>query len=105
MIPSSAMVWSFEPILLSSLSSEQRVSTLLLFSQAVWDFYRQHGRPFPWRETCDPYAVLLSELMLQQTQIKTVLPYFNRFIKRFPDVKILSEADEEEVFSYIKLSS
>ena len=99
MIPSSAMVWSFEPILLSSLSSEQRVSTLLLFSQAVWDFYRQHGRPFPWRETSDPYAVLLSELMLQQTQTQRVLPKYVEFLSVWPDFQSMAASSLLEVLT------
>lgn len=54
----------------------------------------------PWRETHDPYCIWLSEIMLQQTQVVTVINYYNRFIKRFYDVKTLAEADEQEVLKY-----
>ncbi|HCL56370.1 MAG TPA: A/G-specific adenine glycosylase [Spirochaetia bacterium] len=70
------------------------------FFDRLLSWFHVQKRSLPWRENPEIYAVWISEIMLQQTQIKTVLPYFNRFIKRFPDVKILSEADEEEVFSY-----
>ena len=62
-------------------------------------WYRRHRRPLPWRETKDPYRVWVSELMLQQTQVKTVLPYFDRFIARFPNVERLARASEQEVLA------
>jgi A/G-specific adenine glycosylase len=63
---------------------------------AAW--YRKNSRDLPWRKSSDPYRVWLSEIMLQQTQVKTVIPYFERFIARFPEVSDLAEAEEEEVF-------
>lgn len=67
-------------------------------SKKLLAWYDQVMRPLPWRENKDPYRVWISEVMLQQTQVVTVISYFNRFIARFPDVKSLSEADESEVF-------
>ena len=99
MIPAIPLVWSFEPILLSTLSVEQRASTLMLFSQAVWAFYQQRRRPFPWRETCDPYAVLLSELMLQQTQTERVLPKYEEFLTVWPDFRAMAASSLLEVLS------
>ncbi len=62
-------------------------------------WYRRHKRNLPWRENREPYRVWVSELMLQQTQVKTVLPYFRRFLERFPDVEALASAKEQEVLA------
>lgn len=61
------------------------------------DWYRDHHRSLPWRETDDPYQIWVSEVMLQQTQIKTVRPYFEQFLTRFPDVQHLAAADQQDV--------
>jgi A/G-specific adenine glycosylase len=63
------------------------------------DWFRREGRDYPWRRTRDPYAVLVSEIMLQQTQITTVLErgYYIRWMERFPDFRSLAAADEDEV--------
>ena len=61
------------------------------------DWFREQGRDLPWRRTRDPYAILVSEIMLQQTQVATVVPYFERWMARFPDVHVLSAAPEQEV--------
>ena len=63
------------------------------------DWYDTHKRDLPWRRTCDPYAVWVSETMLQQTRVETVIPYYERFLARFPDVKSLASADTEEVYA------
>lgn len=60
-------------------------------------WYQQHGRRLPWRETADPYRVWISEIMLQQTTTVTVVPYFERFLDRFPNVHVLASADQSEV--------
>lgn len=60
-------------------------------------WYRAHARDLPWRANRDPYRVLVSEIMLQQTRAETVKPYFIRFIDRLPTVKALAEADESTV--------
>ncbi|OJU11071.1 MAG: A/G-specific adenine glycosylase, partial [Clostridiales bacterium 43-6] len=70
-----------------SLSSSP-VATLLL------SWYDQNRRPLPWRENPDPYHIWVSEIMLQQTRMTAALPYFDRFIKRLPDIRTLAEAEE-----------
>ncbi len=55
-------------------------------------WYKQHARDLPWRLTCDPYAIWVSEVMLQQTQVDTVIPYYERFLKRLPTVAKLANA-------------
>ena len=61
------------------------------------DFFARSARPMPWRETRDPYAIWVSEIMLQQTRVETVIPYFRSWMDRFPTVEALSEAPEAEV--------
>jgi hypothetical protein len=56
------------------------------FSAALLEWYRSHGRPLPWRDDPSPYHTWISEIMLQQTQVATVLPYYERFLARYPDV-------------------
>lgn len=60
-------------------------------------WFRRHARPLPWRRTRDPYAIWVSEIMLQQTQVATVLPYYERFLQAFPDVTALAQGNEHEV--------
>jgi len=66
---------------------------------ALLDWYDTHKRDLPWRRTRDPYAVWVSETMLQQTRVETVIPYYERFLARFPDVESLASADGEEVYA------
>lgn len=63
-------------------------------------FYDERRRELPWRETADPYRILVSEIMLQQTRVETVVPYYRRWVQRFPDPASLAEADEEEVLRH-----
>ncbi len=65
--------------------------------EALIRWYEGARRSLPWRETDDPYRIWVSEVMLQQTQVKTVLPYYERFLKRFPDPSALGAADLREV--------
>ena len=68
------------------------------FSSAVLAWYHQHGRKhLPWQQDITPYRVWVSEIMLQQTQVSTVIPYFERFMQRFPDVFSLAEAPQDDV--------
>lgn len=68
------------------------------FSQAVLDWFDVHGRhDLPWQQNINPYRVWVSEIMLQQTQVSTVLNYFDRFMAALPDVQALAEAPEDEV--------
>jgi len=64
---------------------------------ALGRWYTRARRDLPWRRTRDPYAVWISEVMLQQTQVKTVIPYYLRFLERFPDIQHLAAADEQSV--------
>ncbi len=71
------------------------------FSDALLTWYDQHGRhDLPWQIADDPYKVWVSEIMLQQTQVKTVLQYFDRFIERFPTVQDLGQANWDDVAPY-----
>jgi A/G-specific adenine glycosylase len=63
-------------------------------------WYRVHRRDLPWRRTRDPYAIWISEAMLQQTRVETVIPYWHRFLARFPDVEALATADADDVISH-----
>lgn len=67
------------------------------FRRKLLDWYRVHGRELPWRRTRDPYAIMVSELMLQQTQVATVIPYYIEWLRRFPDVRALAAASESDV--------
>jgi A/G-specific adenine glycosylase len=70
------------------------------FARRVVDWQRLHGRQsLPWQNTQDPYRVWLSEIMLQQTQVTTVLDYFPRFLARFPDVAALAAAPQDDVLA------
>ena len=64
---------------------------------ALLTWYRTHRRDLPWRRTRDPYAIWVSEAMLQQTRVETVIPYYERFLARFPDVAALATADLDDV--------
>lgn len=61
-------------------------------------FFRAEGRPLPWRADRDPYHVWLSEIMLQQTRVEAVIPYYERFLSVFPTVHHLAECDDERLF-------
>ncbi len=67
------------------------------FSDALCAWYRVAGRDLPWRRTREPYALWVSEIMLQQTQVEAVIPYYARFLERFPTVAALAAADQGEV--------
>jgi A/G-specific adenine glycosylase len=71
------------------------------FSQAVIAWQKQHGRhALPWQNTTDAYRIWLSEIMLQQTQVAAVIPYYQRFLLRFPDVQSLAAAPAEDVMAH-----
>lgn len=68
------------------------------FRSTVWRHYRARGRlALPWRKTSDPYRILVSEIMLQQTQVDRVLPFYSAFMKKFPTARALSRAPLSEV--------
>src|SRR5437667_12459870 len=60
-------------------------------------WYRKHGRDLPWRRTRDPYAILVSEIMLQQTHIATVIPYYHQSLRHFPDFDALNRASQNNI--------
>jgi len=63
-------------------------------------WFRRHRRPLPWRASRDPYPIWVSEVMLQQTQVATVIPYFKRFMQSFPTLPVLARATEQEVLRH-----
>jgi A/G-specific adenine glycosylase len=72
-------------------------AVLTTFQQELLAWYAAEGRDLPWRRTSDPYAILVSEIMLQQTQVRTVVPYYERFLARFPTLAALAAAPLAEV--------
>ncbi len=70
---------------------------LAAFRKRLLGWFRQFQRDLPWRRTHDPYRVWLSEIMLQQTRVAAVIPYYERFLERFPNIQALAAAPEEEV--------
>lgn len=74
------------------------VRTIRSLQSALLRWYEVHRRNLPWRQTRDPYRIWISEVMLQQTQVDQVIPYFHRFIERFPDLKTLAEAPLSTVY-------
>ncbi len=70
------------------------------FAKALLEWYGLHGRDLPWRHDPTPYHVLVSEFMLQQTRVDTVIPYYERFLSRFPTLEDLGRAEEDEVLRY-----
>lgn len=73
-------------------------TSIRAFKQTIWAHYKQAKRDLPWRKTSDPYRILVSEIMLQQTQAERVAPKYEAFIKRFPTVSMLAQAELREVF-------
>lgn len=70
---------------------------LVNLQRSLLTWYATSGRSLPWRETQDPYQIWVSEIMLQQTQVKTVIPYYQRWMEQFPTVKVLAQADQQQV--------
>ncbi|MGB9585908.1 MAG: A/G-specific adenine glycosylase [Anaerolineales bacterium] len=67
------------------------------FSQKLLNWYQSNARRLPWRNNPQPYSVWISEIMLQQTKVETVIPYYLRWMERFPDIPSLAQASQEEV--------
>jgi A/G-specific adenine glycosylase len=65
--------------------------------RSLLNWYGESGRDLPWRKTRDPYAIWVSEIMLQQTQVKTVIPYYERWMTLFPTIAALATADQQQV--------
>jgi len=73
------------------------VFDLTEFRSRLLHWFQRRQRDLPWRSTSDPYSIWVSEVMLQQTQVKTVIPYYRRFVNRFPDVSTLAAAGQKEL--------
>jgi len=73
------------------ITQKEKIQTRLL------QWFKKNGRDLPWRKTRDPYAIWVSEIMLQQTQVATVIPYYQKFFKTFPTVRHLAKADLSKV--------
>lgn len=71
-----------------------------ILSKTLLEWYAVHKRELPWRDTTDPYRIWISEIILQQTRVAQGYEYFLRFMQRFPDVRTLAEAQEDEVMKY-----
>jgi A/G-specific adenine glycosylase len=82
--------WAFDVFFINAIAATS-------FRRSLLNWYRQNARDLPWRRTTDPYAILVSEFMLQQTQVATVIPYYNEWLRRFPDFATLSAASENDV--------
>ena len=75
--------------------------SILNFQQTLLSWFDEHGRhDLPWQENKTPYRVWVSEIMLQQTQVKTVIPYYLKFMNSFPTLQDLAEADQDDVLSH-----
>ena len=89
-------IWTHREGILSKMTTIHRS-----FTKPLLAWFDKHGRKnLPWQFPQIPYRVWISEIMLQQTQVKTVIPYFNRFIDRFPDINVLALASEDEVLAH-----
>jgi A/G-specific adenine glycosylase len=84
---------SYKPVV-GNVSSPPSVRA---FRKSLFQWFRHNGRDLPWRKTRDPYAILLSEFMLQQTQVATVTPYYNKWLRRFPDFASMARASQNNV--------
>ena len=69
------------------------------FRQNLLQWFDQNARDLPWRQTRDPYAIWVSETMLQQTRVAVVIDYYTRFMSRFPTLQSLAQAEESEVLA------
>lgn len=79
------------------MSTEIQIENPKTLRSQLARWFQAHGRDLPWRRTHDPYAILVSEFMLQQTQVVTVLDYYRRWLERFPDFSALAAAPEDDV--------
>src|ERR1700682_3146033 len=73
---------------------------LATFRKQLLGWFRQYKRDLPWRRTDDPYCIWLSEIMLQQTRVAAAIPYYQRFLAKFPSFDVLARARTETVLAY-----
>ena len=77
-----------------------KIKTKSNFSDSIVEWYKVYGRhDLPWRNSVTPYKVWISEIMLQQTQVKTAIPYFKKFVRKYPTLRSLKNASEDEILS------
>ena len=81
-------------------ADESQEARLARIRDGLLGWFNEHARDLPWRRTRDPYAILVSEVMLQQTQVDRVLPYYTRFLERFPTVEDLAAAATSDVIRF-----
>jgi A/G-specific adenine glycosylase len=93
---------SLKAVAIETLSKDQRKEAFNALSLAVWEHYRLYKRIFSFRQTTNPYHILVSEMMLQQTQVERVEPKYEQFIKRWPTLEALSQASLSEVLQMWK---
>ena len=80
---------------------QNKPSEIIKFRKVIWNYYHSYGRhTLPWRRTRDPYRILVSEIMLQQTQVERVLKFYPKFIRAFPDFTALARAPLKSVLKY-----
>src|SRR2546430_550206 len=79
---------------------QYRMGEIKQFRSDLLRWFGAHQRALPWRETRDPYRIWVSEIMLQQTRVAAVIPYYHRFLERFPDFRALASAPEPELLAY-----
>ena len=80
--------------------NQKKISSMNSFSNRIINWYKNNGRhDLPWRKNISPYSIWISEIMLQQTQVKTVIPYFNKFIEKYPKLEALLQASEDEILA------
>ena len=75
-------------------STDESLSSL---GRQLLEWYERHGRTLPWRQTRDPYAIWVAEIMLQQTRVEAAIPYYQQFLARFPTMQALAESSLEQV--------
>ncbi len=83
-----------------SMAIHLKPRSLRTFQSRLLAWFRAHRRELPWRASRDPYRIWVAEIMLQQTRIAAVIPYYDRFLRRFPDVRTLARARQPEVLKF-----
>ena len=82
---------------MSSQLKQWELKEITAFQEQFLDWYYQHKRTLPWRGTNNPYYIWISEIMLQQTRVDTVIGYYYRFIEKYPTIQDLANAEEESL--------
>ena len=95
--PASRLTGGSEFIEMNSVGDRLPSFDILALRSGLLEWYSIQGRDLPWRRSRDPYAIWVSEIMLQQTQVKTVIPYYDRWLAQFPTLQTLASADQQQV--------